>query len=189
MAAAGRADEKRPTRKARDWLKGAVEARTPDRSSYWSGTDCDDDCASRRPQSRTHSLPRSGCPSPPRRTPASRERRRPARARTMPASLRGRRCARRSGRTRTWSPATWSARSSRSSRAKWPTGSNSNLCTRATFLAAPRPRCTLGHQCMFAEDAPSKGGHARTPIEAPPAVECAAVVALDKSAAGCSARK
>ena len=36
---------------------------------------------------------------------------------------------------------------------------------------------------MFAEDAPSKGEHTRTAIEAPPAVECAAVVALDKSAA------
>ena len=36
---------------------------------------------------------------------------------------------------------------------------------------------------MFAEDGPSKGEHTRTAIEAPPAVECAAVVALDKSAA------
>ena len=36
---------------------------------------------------------------------------------------------------------------------------------------------------MFAEDAPSKGEHTRAAIEAPPAVECAAVVALDKSAA------
>ena len=36
---------------------------------------------------------------------------------------------------------------------------------------------------MFAEDAPSKGEHTRAAIEAPPTVECAAFVALDKSAA------
>ena len=36
---------------------------------------------------------------------------------------------------------------------------------------------------MFAQDGPSKGGHAKTAIEAPPAVECAAFSALDKSAA------
>ena len=36
---------------------------------------------------------------------------------------------------------------------------------------------------MFAQDAPSKGVRARTAIEAPPTVECAAFVALDKSAA------
>jgi len=36
---------------------------------------------------------------------------------------------------------------------------------------------------MFAQDAPSKVVRARTAIEAPPTVECAAFVALDKSAA------
>ena len=36
---------------------------------------------------------------------------------------------------------------------------------------------------MFAEDAPSKGVRARTAIEAPPTVECAAFVVLGKLAA------
>ena len=36
---------------------------------------------------------------------------------------------------------------------------------------------------MFAQDSPSKGVGARTAIEAPPTVECAAFVVLGKSAA------
>ena len=55
-AAAGRADEKRPTRKARDWPKGAVGSADSGLAVYCLGTDCDDDGASRRPP-ETHMQP------------------------------------------------------------------------------------------------------------------------------------
>ena len=157
-AAAGRADEKRPTRKARGWLKGAVGPRTPDRQPAVLAPIATMMAPLAGPQRRRRSLPRSGRPSAPRSTPPSRERRQPAWAITRPAGLRGRRCARRSGRTICWSPATWSARSSRSSRAKWPTGSNSNLCTMRKLLGSSKAKIYFGAPVHVCSGCAKQGG-------------------------------
>ena len=154
-AAAGRADEKRPTRKARDWPKRAVEPRRQPGQSAPIATMM---APLAGPQRRTCSLPRSGRPSAPRSTPPSPERRQPAWAITRPAGLRGRRCARRSGRTICWSPGTWSARSSRSSRAKWPTGSNSNLCTMRKLLGSSKAKIYFGAPVHVCSGCAKQGG-------------------------------